>query len=121
MQRCALSCAVLGYPQATQRKGSLEGPFDLFGLPDGVIISKRFGVEQGEKVRPIDVLKQSQINAAFELYEKVRVHDREVIAAALMMFPKHFEGEVLGMTIDLKSAYPPLPWRRRRWRRRISR
>ena len=99
----------------------MRRPVPSLDLPDGAIISKRFGVEQGEKVRPIDVLKQSQINAALELYEKVRVHDREVIAAALMIFPKHFEGEVLGMTIDLMSAYPQLPRRRRRWRRRISR
>ena len=46
-------------------KGWSEGPFSFDELPEGAIISKRFAIQQGKKIRPIDDLSQSFLNAAF--------------------------------------------------------
>ena len=45
-------------------KGWSEGPFSFDELPEGAIISKRFAIQQGKKVRPIDDLSQSFLNEA---------------------------------------------------------
>ena len=46
-------------------KGWSEGPFSFDELPEGAVVSKRFAIQQGQKVRPIDDLSQSFLNAAF--------------------------------------------------------
>ena len=46
-------------------QGWSEGPFTLEQAPAGAIFSKRFAIQQGKKVRPIDDLSQSFLNAAF--------------------------------------------------------
>ena len=78
-------------------------------LPEDALISKRFGVQQGHKLRPIDDLSQSLINMAFESHGKVHVHDADVITAALLMFRRLHKGKVFGKTLDLKAAYRQLP------------
>ena len=45
-------------------KGWSEGPFSLDELPEGAIISKRFAIQQGKRIRPIDDLSQSFLNEA---------------------------------------------------------
>ena len=73
------------------------------------IISKRFAIQQGKKVRPIDDLSQSFLNAAFGSEGKIQLHDTETIAAALLLFLRRHKSGLLGKTIDLKSAYRQLP------------
>ena len=90
-------------------KGWSEGPFSFDELPEGAIISKRFAIQQGQKVRPIDDLSQSLLNAAFGSEGKIQLHDTETIAAALLLFLRRHKSGLLGKTIDLKSAYRQLP------------
>ena len=90
-------------------KGWSEGPFSFDELPEGAIISKRFAIQQGHKVRPIDDLSQSFLNAAFGSEGKIQLHDTETIAAALLLFMRRHKSGLLGKTIDLKSAYRQLP------------
>ncbi|CAE7035202.1 unnamed protein product [Symbiodinium natans] len=80
----------------------------LADLPEDALISKRFGIQQGHKLRPIDDLSQSLINMAFESHGKVHVH-ADVITAALLMSRRLHKGKVFGKTLDLKAAYRQLP------------
>ena len=80
-------------------KGWSQGPFRLADLPEDALISKRFGVQQGHELRPIDDLSQSLINMAFESHGKVHVHDADVITAALLMFRRLRKGKVYGKTL----------------------
>ena len=90
-------------------KGWSEGPFREQDLPQGAVISKRFAIQQGSKVRPIDDLSQSHINEAFGSMGKIELHDVETIAASAILFLRHAGQGLLGKTIDLKSAYRQLP------------
>ncbi|CAE7233631.1 unnamed protein product [Symbiodinium natans] len=90
-------------------KGWSEGPFREQDLPQGAVISKRFAIQQGSKVRPIDDLSQSHINEAFGSMGKIELHDVETIAASAILFLRHAGQGLLGKTIDLKSASRQLP------------
>ena len=90
-------------------KGWSEGPFSLDQAPEGAIFSKRFAVQQGKKVRPIDDLSQSFLNACFGSEGKIQLHDVETITAAILMFMRRSDADLVGKTIDLKSAYRQLP------------
>ncbi|CAE7042071.1 unnamed protein product [Symbiodinium natans] len=90
-------------------KGWSEGPFREQDLPQGAVVSKRFAIQQGNKVRPIDDLSQSHINEAFGSMGKIELHDIETIAASAILFLRHAGQGLLGKTIDLKSAYRQLP------------
>ena len=83
-------------------KGWSEGPFSFDELPEGAIVSKRFAIQQGQKVRPIDDLSQSFLNAACGSEGKIQLHDTETIAAALLLFMRRHKSGLLGKTIDLK-------------------
>ena len=45
-------------------KGHLEGPFDFESVPEDCLISSRFPLMQGDKLRPIDNYSSSLINEA---------------------------------------------------------
>ena len=90
-------------------KGWSEGPFSLDQAPEGAIFSKRFAIQQGKKVRPIDDLSQSFLNACFGSEGKIELHDAETITAAILMFMRRSDADLVGKTIDLKSAYRQLP------------
>ena len=90
-------------------KGWSQGPYSEDQLPQGCIVSKRFAVEHGLKVRPIDDLKQSMVNSAYGCNGKIQIQDAEVIAATLVLMRRTFAQPIRGKTIDLKSAYRQLP------------
>ena len=90
-------------------QGWSEGPFTLEQAPAGAIFSKRFAIQQGKKVRPIDDLSQSFLNAAFGSEGKIELHDTETITAAILMFMRRCDADLVGKTIDLKAAYRQLP------------
>ena len=90
-------------------RGWSEGPFTLEQAPEGAIFSKRFAIQQGKKVRPIDDLSQSFLNACFGSEGKIELHDTETIAAAILLFMRRCDADLVGKTIDLKSAYRQLP------------
>ena len=43
-------------------KGHLEGPFEFESVPEDCLISSRFPIMQGDKLRPIDNYSSSLIN-----------------------------------------------------------
>ena len=64
-------------------KGWLEGPVSPEALPRGATVSRRFGIWQGGKCRPIDNLTESLINSTCSSCEGISVHTADVIGAAL--------------------------------------
>ena len=85
-----------------------------------VVVSRRFGLQQGAKVRSIDDLNESNVNLAFGYCDKLRFHDVDTIAAVANHIrvkvshpdsPKVHKDwsdpllQFLGRTLDLKSAY----------------
>ena len=46
------------------KKGFIEGPMDLEFLPEGAILTRRFGVKQKTKTHPIDNYKSSFVNSS---------------------------------------------------------
>ena len=65
--------------------GSLVGPFSPDELSEAVgsqwIAARRFGVVQGEKIRPIDNFSEFSVNAAFGSYEKVNLKGLDQVVA----------------------------------------
>ena len=90
--------------------GTLEGPFDLEDLPAGHVGSPRFGLKQGAKVRPIDNLTASGINATVGLPERLQVDTIDEVASMIKRFMQvHGEGcKLVGRTYDLRKAYRQL-------------
>ena len=76
----------------------------------GRVVSVRFGVEQKNKIRPIDNFKGSKINAACGTQEKVQIDGiDQIVQAALTLLshglPTAAGDRLQGRTWDLKSAY----------------
>ena len=72
------------------------------------LISRRFGVRQGAKVRVIDDGKASGINQTVGLPERFRLHGVEFISALLSKAlddPRSADAIIEGKTLDLTSAY----------------
>ena len=94
-------------------KGWMLGPLPWSDLGDGDTVSRRFPLEQSGKVRPIDDLSQSQINATVTCYEQATVDGPDVICAfaTYLMRCLADQGrstELLGRSLDLASAYRQL-------------
>lgn len=77
-------------------------------LPEGAVLSRRFGLKQPNKVRLIDDLSASSINKTVQCNETPRPHTTDVIASVALGLLERCRGEVLGKTFDLKSAYRQL-------------
>ena len=94
-------------------KGWLLGPLDWSMLTDESTVSRRFPLEQSGKVRPIDDMSQSQINATVTLYEQATVDGPDVICAFAVYLMKCLASQLrptklLGRSLDLASAYRQL-------------
>ena len=80
-QRCSLTYSQVAFfseeiaksvwEQALEEvaKGELEGPISLEDVPPDIPISRRFGVEQGGKIRCVDDFSASGVNAAAQPLE----------------------------------------------------
>lgn len=64
-------------------KGELEGPLPLAEIPSDIPLSKRFGVEQGGKIRCVDDFSASGINATAQPLESPKPHTLDVVAGML--------------------------------------
>ena len=76
-------------------------------------MSRRFPIEQAGKVRPIDDLSQSQINATVTCFEQATVDGPDVICAFAVflmrcLLEKGKSTALLGRALDLASAYRQL-------------
>ena len=88
--------------------GWLRGPIEFREVPEGAILSRRFGLKQPSKVRLIDDLSASSINKTVQCSETSRPHTTDVIASVALGLLERCHGEVLGKTFDLKAAYRQL-------------
>eukprot|EP00435_Cladocopium_sp_Y103_P010565 s3649_g2.t1 len=94
-------------------RGWLVGPLDWSELTTSSTVSRRFPLEQSGKVRPIDDLSQSQINATVTSYEQATVDGPDVICAFAVYLMKCLERQerptaLVGRSLDLASAYRQL-------------
>lgn len=93
--------------------GWLEGPIDPCDLPDGSVVSRRFGIKQASgdswKVRLIDDFSASGVNDTVQVETATKLHTLD-IAAALCMELMKVSGDCqwMGKTIDLSAAYRQL-------------
>ena len=93
--------------------GWLKGPVAWESLERGAVVSPRFGLKQGPKVRPIDNLAASQVNNTVTRFETAAVDGVDTIAAmcALTMSCLARAGSSTGLcarTLDLSAAYRQL-------------
>ena len=65
------------------RRGWLFGPVSETDLPDDAVVTRRFGIRQGGKCRPIDNYLESGVNATTSASDTITVHSADVLAAAL--------------------------------------
>ena len=90
--------------------GTLDGPYDVNSLPLGHIVSPRFGIRQGPKIRPIDNLSSSGLNSTVGLPERLQVDSIDEVAAMVKrcMQDSGTSCSLVGRTYDLKRAYRQL-------------
>ena len=90
-------------------QGWASGPIPLDELPGHSIVSRRFGLVQGDKTRMIDDLSSSGINQTVQVFESPKPHAVDVAAAMIFRVMSVCAGHpVLGRSYDLKSAYRQL-------------
>ena len=94
--------------------GFLQGPIDVKTIPSGATLTRRFGVLQKDKVRPIDAYKASMVNSAVTQVEMVTLHGIDHIAClgASLMSASQRKGEGLQLVAkcwDLAAAYKQIP------------
>ena len=113
------------YDATMEEKGNgwLEGPFSLEDLPEGAILTRRFGVVQTchdvsrgtvRQVRPIDDYTESLINLTNGSTETISPHGVDVVLAASCLRLRlgrklGTKEELSARTIDLRKAYKQLP------------
>ena len=95
-------------------RGLLVGPIDPDDIPKGSTLTRRFGVRQKDKVRPIDDYKASLVNSSVTQAEMVTLHGIDHIAclgAAILKGNrgKPWDKRLVAKCWDLASAYKQIP------------
>ena len=87
--------------------GLLEGPISLDLIPSTYPLSRRFGIQQGAKIRCIDDFSMSSVNACVQSCESPKPHTLDVFAAMCAHVMSVMDGSTLwkGRTFDLTGAY----------------
>ena len=87
--------------------GVLEGPIPLERIDVECPLSRRFGIQQGSKVRCIDDFSRSSINSCVQTTESPKPHTIDVFASlcAHLMGGGNNQGPWAGRTFDLVGAY----------------
>ena len=81
-------------------------------VPEQVVIAKRFGLKQKEKIRVIDNGRHCGLNLTCGLPERCTLHGTDFIAAVLYNIASMCGGQgvnIRGKTFDLVSAYKHYP------------
>ena len=94
--------------------GFLEGPIDAATIPSGATLTRRFGVFQKDKVRPIDDYKASLVHSAVTQVEVVTLHGFDHIAClgSSLLAAAQQRGRRLQLVSkcwDLAAAYKQIP------------
>jgi len=82
-------------------------------LPEDATVSRRFPLGRSGKVRPIDDLKQDQVNATVTSFEQATVDSPDVIGAFAIFLMRCLKAagkstDLLGRSLDLASVYRQL-------------
>ena len=93
-----------------------DGPWNLDDLEYGSTISRRFPLQQGQKIRMIDDYSVSGVNDSCTIHTKLDLHVVDTFIAAIQAY---FDGmaalgrdsSLVAKTYDLKSAYRQVPVR----------
>lgn len=93
--------------------GWLVGPmsWDTLGMSDSV--SRRFGLAQASKLRPIDDYSQSQVNSTVTIHEKPTVDNPDIVCALAIHFLLALRAvsgnsRIVARSLGLASAYRQL-------------
>ena len=94
-------------------KGWLVGPLDWNDLDTDTVVSRRFPLRQGSKIRPIDDYSMSSVNATVGTSEQATTDSIDVISAMLAELMKQLSRagkgtQVLARSFDLSAAYRQL-------------
>ena len=94
-------------------RGWLEGPLPESSLGPRSLVTRRFGIRQGQKIRPIDNYLESGMNSTSSATDTITVHTADCIAAGLSYRlgndTKCKDSGLLIRTWDLQKAYKNLP------------
>ena len=109
-----LDSAVLKETMEELEKGWADGPWPLEALEQGATISRRFPLQQGDKIRMIDDYSISGVNDSCTLNSKLDLHVVDTFVATIKAFFQAMDAAgretlVLAKTYDLKSAYRQVP------------
>ena len=94
-------------------KGWLEGPIQWDSLSGSAVVSRRFPLQQGQKLRPIDDYSMSQVNAALTTRDQATADNVDVVCAMLLSYIRSFQNagrtaDVVARSFDLSAAYRQL-------------
>ena len=94
-------------------KGWLVGPLEWKDLDADVVVSRRFPLRQGPKIRPIDDYSMSSVNATVGMSEQATTDSADVISAMLAELMKQLSRagkstQVQARSFDLSAAYRQL-------------
>ena len=89
------------------KTGILEGPIPLQEIPADHPLNRRFGTQQGQKVRWIDDFSRSSVNSSVQTCESPKPHTIDVFAAMCVHLMLVLSGDEtwVGRTFDLVGAY----------------
>ena len=87
--------------------GALVGPIPLGDIAQDTPLSRRFGIQQGSKVRCIDDYSRSSVNSAVQSCESPKPHTLDVFAGMCIevMSEAACGSHWVGRTFDLVGAY----------------
>lgn len=110
----SLDLAVVAETEEELRRGWTVGPLSVDQLPQGAVISRRFPLQQGQKIRMIDDYTVSGINDSCTTHSKVDLHMVDTFCAVVKRYfelcdNKGLSSELMGKTYDLTSAYRQVP------------
>ena len=110
----ALDEALYTITESERDKGWLSGPHDEKSLEQFACVSRRFGVMQNGKCRPIDNLLESGINSTTSAEDTINVHTVDIIVAGVVQRLKEdknlcAESDLRLRSWDLAKAYKQLP------------
>ena len=98
-----------------KESGWLHGPYTLEEIPLDASVTRRFGIKQGGKVRPIDNFTESLVNLTASSGETIELHGTDTIAAIaaywMESMPKYSSTNLPALKVktwDLKKAYKQL-------------
>ena len=89
-------------------KNGLEGPFEVHRLPPNSVVSTRFGIKEGDKIRMIDDFSGSCVNNTVTRTNSPQPRSTDVLAALAVHLMRTSQEPLEGRTHDLKSAYRQL-------------